>query len=166
MKTHIMKRHTRNVLLVVGGLALTTSLVMAGIHYADYRHDPGTRAEHIVQKLSEELELNPYQHEQLVALKDTLLSARQTVHGSRGELRGEMMELLEAPSLDRGAALALITRRAEALQQQAPELVNAVGDFHDSLSPEQRVELRKRIEERHALRQRLMEHRRWHSEEM
>jgi hypothetical protein len=44
--------------------------------------------------------------------------------------------------------------------------VNAVGDFHDSLSPEQRVELRKRIEERHALRQRLMEHRRWHSEQM
>ena len=104
-----MKTHTRNVLLVVGGLALTTSLVMAGMGYAGYGCDPEVRAEHIVQRLTDELELNPSQHQQLLALKETLLSTRQAIQGSQGGLRGEMRQLLAAPSLDRGAAVALIT---------------------------------------------------------
>jgi Spy/CpxP family protein refolding chaperone len=161
-----MKKHSRNVLLVVGGLALTTSVVMAGRHYAGYGCGPEARAEHIVQRVTEELELNPSQHQQLVALKDTLLATRQAVRGDRGELRGEMMQLLDAPHLDRDAAVALITSRAGAVQQHAPDVVNAVGDFHDSLSPEQRAELREHIEERHAFRKRFMGHRGWSGQEM
>ena len=157
-----MKTPTRNLLFVVGALALTTSVVVAGMQYAGYGCGPEARAEHIVQRLIEELELNPSQHQQLVALKEALLSTRQ---GSQGELRAEMIQLLTASSLDRGAAVALITSRAETVQQHAPSVVNAVGDFHDSLSPEQRAELRERIEERHAFRQRFMEHRRWHRQE-
>jgi Spy/CpxP family protein refolding chaperone len=166
MKTHKMKTHTRNVLLVVGGLALTTSVVVAGMKYAGYGCGPEARAEHIVERLTEELELNPSQHQQLVALKETLLATRQAIQGSRGDLRGEMRQLLAAPSLDRGAAVALITSRVETVQQHAPGVVNAVGDFHDSLSPEQRAELRERIEERHAFHRRFMQHRGWHSQEM
>ncbi|MGD8498865.1 MAG: hypothetical protein PVG82_08155 [Chromatiales bacterium] len=43
MTTHTMKTYTKDVLLVVGGLVLTTSLVMVTIDYADY---------YLVEKLS------------------------------------------------------------------------------------------------------------------
>lgn len=166
MKTHQMKKHTKVVLLVIGGLALTTSAVMAGMHYAGYGCGAEGRGEHVVQRLTEELELNPAQHQQLVALKDALLSAREAIRGGREEVRDEVMQLLSAPSLDRGAALALINSRAQAVQEEAPNLVNAVGDFYDGLSAEQRAELREHIEARHAFRQRILEHRGWHSKDL
>ena len=91
-----MKTPTRKVLLLVGGLALTTSAVMGGMRYTGYGCGPEARADHIVQRLTEELDLSPYQHQQLVVLKESLLSTRQAIQDSQGELRGQVIQLLAA----------------------------------------------------------------------
>ena len=54
--------------------------------------------------------------------------------------------MLESPQLDRQKVLTILESKTQLVNQFAPQIVNAFGDFYDSLNEEQRTELRVHID--------------------
>ena len=97
------------------------------------------RAGYVVAYIADELELDAVQTQALDVLKDQMLSARQTIKAK--SIREEATALLNAETFDRAQALELINAKTASVNEQAPDLVNAVGDFLDSLNSEQKNEM-------------------------
>lgn len=142
-----MKRLTKRVLWVAAALALTTSLVAAGTHHFRH-HGAEHHAKWMVDKVTRELDLDQAQRDRLVSLKDELLQVHASVREERKDVHDEILELLSQPQLDRARVLSMINERADAVREHAPQLVDAAGDFYDSLTAEQRKELREHALER------------------
>ncbi len=137
-----MKIYTKRVLLFVGGVIVTTSLVAGGQYF--YHYDPEHRAEWMVKKISKKLELSDFQKENLMILKEELIETNKEMRNGREGILG----MLQQPTIDRGKALAMIYERTDAVRERAPQIVEAIGNFYDSLTPEQREELREHVAER------------------
>lgn len=142
-----MKRLSKHVLWTLGALAVTTSLVVAGTHHFRH-HGPAHYAGWMVDKVTRELDLDQTQRDKLVVLKDELIKVHTSIRDDRKDVHAEVLELLTQPQLDRARILSMINERADALHEHAPQVVNAAGDFYDSLSAEQRDELRQRALDR------------------
>ncbi|MDZ7855660.1 Spy/CpxP family protein refolding chaperone [Sphaerotilus sp.] len=69
-------------------------------------------------------------------------------HGGRGGMgggmmpRAEMQALIKGDKFDRAGAQALIDQKANALRTASPDVITAMGDFYDSLNPEQQAKVR------------------------
>lgn len=68
-------------------------------------------------------------------------------HGGRGGMggmmpRAEMQALIKGDKFDRAGAQALVDQKANAMRSSAPEVITAMGDFYDSLKPEQQAKVR------------------------
>ncbi len=133
------------VLIVVALIALAGG----GLAWAKHRgYCRNGGAEWIQNRISSRLELNETQRERLSTLGGTLIGLRDQWLETRSQGQGELLELLETPSLDRERAASLLDTRHRAWQEQSQELVAAFADFSDSLSTEQRERLRGLIEKR------------------
>ncbi len=137
-----MKRSTK----IITTVALTVGLVggAAAIgkkHYGSHEK----RAEYVVSYITEELELDSTQSQALDVLKDQMMSARETMKTK--PMREEAMNLLNAETFDRAGALEMITAKTAAVNEQAPDMVNAFGDFFDSLNTEQKAEITELMKE-------------------
>ena len=132
-------RTKRTSSLIVAGLA-TGGIVLASTSALAWR-DGGNRAERMIERVSERLELDDNQLAALESLAIEMRETRELVRGDGGELRQSVRDLVTADTLDQGAALALIERRTSAVQTQAPALVAAAAVFLDGLSPEQKGDI-------------------------
>ena len=56
--------------------------------------------------------------------------------------RAEMQALIKGEKFDRAGAQALVDQKANALRTASPEVITAMGDFYDSLKPEQQAKVR------------------------
>lgn len=56
--------------------------------------------------------------------------------------RAEMQALIKGEKFDRAGAQALVDQKAGAMRAAAPDVITAMGDFYDSLKPEQQVKVR------------------------
>ena len=97
----------------------------------------GSRVEMIQQKVTDRLELNSVQQEKLAQVAEQAKQKRQL----RSEMRKQRPQLVKDGKFDRVAAQQLVDRRTAMMQQHAPQMIAAIGDFYDSLSPEQQSEL-------------------------
>lgn len=113
--------------------------------YSKFHYDSDYYADRIVKKISGKLELNDVQQVQLVKLRDTIMQARKEVHKSKAGLQSDIENLISQDTLDRQFVLDRINQRADVMRVKAPDIVNAMGDFYDSLNPEQLQKLRKHI---------------------
>ncbi len=140
-----MNKTGKRILLVIGGAAIATTLVAGGRHfYGDHNY----HADWMVHKVTEELELNEAQQLKLGHVRDVMLDARKQIHDSRKETRESILELLSQTEMDRQRVLALFNERTEAIRGRAPQVVDAIGDFYDSLDTAQREELREHVTEK------------------
>lgn len=125
---------------LLGGLA-----AWAGYERHDW-HSMGTE-EHaemrarMLDRVARQLELDAAQKARLGVLADALHRQRQAIVGAT-EPRAEMQSLVAGPVFDRARAGALIETKLAAVQRQAPQAVNALADFYDSLRPEQQAKVR------------------------
>jgi Spy/CpxP family protein refolding chaperone len=122
----------KRIVLGTGIIAATAAIAACGHYY--YSHDPASRAEHIVEHVSEDLALNPAQIDKLKALKTELLNIGQQWRSEHDKTRERALALIAQPTLDRTAVLTLITERTQAVTQHAPQVVAVFGDFYDSLA--------------------------------
>ncbi len=113
-----------------------------------HRQDPEDMAQYVVEKMTKLLTLNDAQSGKLNALKDQVLKTRSEVHATHDKTRAQALALLDQSSFDRTQALAMIASHAQLMNDKAPAVVNAFGDFFDSLTPEQQQILRKELAER------------------
>jgi periplasmic protein CpxP/Spy len=141
-----MNTPTRYVVTLLGavGIAMAVSACSHG-----YRHfQPGDYAVRHIEKLGKKLDLNEAQTAKLNAVTDTMRKGRETMRGKHDERRQAALALLDQPKLDRQRALDLVQQTTRDINDQAPEMIAALGDFYDSLTPAQQQKLREEAKER------------------
>lgn len=154
-----MKKSTKLITSILVGLGLIGSA--AAYHKPRWcSHGPGhwqseQRAEQIVERIRERLDLNEAQTADLNQLKDRLVALRKGFRQDREQQRAQLLELISAPELDQQQALDMIRQRISAMEQKAPELIAAIADFHASLNFEQKQKVKEFLENR-------FDHGRWH----
>lgn len=137
-------KKTRTLLLIAGtGLALTVTACAGKF----CQRDPQRQSAWLMEKATDELELDTSQQAKFKVFVDGLTDSRKVMRSQRKQSRETIMSLLEQPTLDRDKSLALVQGHIKTVQERAPKLVNSFADFFDSLSPEQRKELREELDE-------------------
>jgi Spy/CpxP family protein refolding chaperone len=146
-----MKRMTKFIVFGTGAVLLAGSIAACSHH-----RTPEKRAEWMTEKVSKELKLDDAQQARLKTLSDEMLSVRKQMRQEFGNDRNEVLSLLDQSKLDQAKLLGMVKEHTRTINEQAPKVVAALGDFYDSLSPEQQAEVRKFIQEH-----REHHHRRW-----
>lgn len=100
------------------------------------------------QGLAQGLELTAEQQVKFNALVQQMQARRQQMREQRQARRGEMLQLLDAATLDQQKARELVNQRTAAMQQNAEAMIEAIAGFTDSLTAEQKAQLRQNIETR------------------
>jgi Spy/CpxP family protein refolding chaperone len=134
---------TAVIILIVLGV-----VVISGIAYARYQgfcNGPEGRAEWLVKRISNKLELDESQKRQLEQLRDQALELRGEMRSERPRHMEQLLGLLDAPSFDRQAANRLLADKQAWLATVGPQLIDGFADFNDSLRDDQRSKLREMI---------------------
>lgn len=137
----------RSLFGLLGATALFGALGAWAAHSHGCWH--GDRAEmraHMVDIASRRLDLDAAQKARLDALATLVQAQRQALLADPAHPRAELQALISGASFDRGQAATLLQNKLGAVQQKSPELINAFGDFYDSLRPEQQAKLREALE--------------------
>ena len=133
----------------VGGLIVSGLLLMGAASGCGHRHaSPEQRADHIVEKIKDKLDLNEEQTSKLVIAKNEILRIRQEMKAQKTQTRTDIFEMLEQPKLDQNRILSMVKDKTQAVNEKAPEIVVAVAGFYDSLTPEQQKTLREKIKDK------------------
>ncbi len=140
-----MKRSNKVILT----FALTVGVIGGVAAYGKHHYgDPTKLAEHMVEHVSDELDLNATQARSLQTLADELLQLKSEMVGDRGVQRETLRKLIAAPSFDKGKALAMVNAKTAAIERNAPAVLAAMGNFLDGLTSEQRAEIAAHMEKR------------------
>lgn len=123
-----------------GGLA-----AWAGHTHGCWHGDPAQAKAHAVDFASRRLDLDEAQKGKLNTLADVLLAQRQALVADPANPRAELQKLIAGTAFDRTAAGALLQGKLSTVQLKSPEVINAFGDFYDSLRPEQQAKLREAL---------------------
>lgn len=108
-----------------------------------------TRAKaRIVEKVGDKLDLDAAQRAKLAVLADRLHEQRKALAGPGADPRAEVLALVSGPSFDRAKAQALVESKTQAVGAGSPLVIAALGDFYDSLKPEQQAMVREFMERR------------------
>lgn len=118
------------------------TLVACGHHHKN----PEERAEWMEEKIADKLDLNDMQKEKLAAVKSEMMKLRKEFKGDQDSNREQALAIVSQSTLDQDALLNMISTRTQAVSNNAPQIVAALGDFYDNLSPEQQVQVREHIE--------------------
>ncbi len=140
-----MKRSTKIITATVLTLGVVGGAAAIGKHKFG---SPEARIDHMMGYVSEELNLDSGQEQALEALKDEVLSARTLMKDQMTPMKDEINTLLSADSFDQAAALEMITGKTATINEVAPGLVMAFGNFLDGLDAEQKAEVVEFIEKR------------------
>jgi periplasmic protein CpxP/Spy len=101
-----------------------------------------------VQRIAGKLELTAVQKAKLDVLADELVASRKALRGDSAQPRDELMGLIAGEQFDRVKAQQLFEQKTRVVQGQGPKLIQAFGEFYDSLNPEQRKKVRERLDKR------------------
>jgi len=143
-----MKNRTRYIAAILGAVGI--AVAVAGCGHGYRHHEPGDYAVRHIEKLGKELNLNEAQTAKLNAVTETLRKGRETMRAKHDEKQKEVLALLDQPKLDRQRALGLVQQTTRDINDHAPEMIAAMGDFYDSLTPLQQQKLREEVKERMA----------------
>ncbi len=141
-----MKIATKWIIASVGSIALISTLAVAGPGSRD--RSPDAFAQRMIDRVTDKLELNEAQVTKLNGVKDAIKAARENMREKRKDKKGEMLALLDQPTLDQDKAMALLTERGDAMKAEAPKVIAAIAGFYDSLTPEQQQTLRETLKDR------------------
>jgi Spy/CpxP family protein refolding chaperone len=102
----------------------------------------------IVERVGRKLDLDEAQKDKLGVLADRLREQRLALAGPGRDPRGEIGSLVAGPTFDRAKAQALVESKTQAVGAGSPQVIAALGDFYDSLKPEQQAKVREFMERR------------------
>jgi len=105
--------------------------------------------ERMIDRASRELALDDAQKQRLGVLADKLREQRQALVGNTSDPRAELQALVTGTTFDRARAQALIEAKTNAVRTKSPEVITAMGDFYDSLRPDQQQKVREFMSRRH-----------------
>lgn len=109
--------------------------------------DPAEMDEHIermVKHLAVEIDATPEQQQKLAAIAKDAARDLAPLRGQAMETRRQAIELLSAPSIDRGAIEALRAGKIQQADAASQRIARALADAAEVLTPEQRKTLAQR----------------------
>jgi periplasmic protein CpxP/Spy len=101
-----------------------------------------------VTRISNKLELDAAQKQKLELLADEALAARKAMRASSGDPRQELGSIIAGDKFDRSKAQQWVGKNTDTLQQQSPKLIEAMGNFYDSLNADQQKQVRAMLDKR------------------
>ena len=110
------------------------------------------KIERVVKHVAIEIDATSEQQEKITALVTAVAKDLKPVHGQMRAAGRQIHELLLEPSIDRAALEKLRAERLAEVERISKNLVNAVADVAEVLSPEQRKVLDERIKEFRGMR--------------
>ena len=116
--------------------------------------DIATHQAAMLEHIGKALDLDAAQQTKLQALA-AQLHAQHDKLGNGSSMHDRMAALVAGNTFDRAGAQALVTEKINAIQANAPALINAAGDFYDSLRPDQQQKMRDLMAQHH---QQMMQH--------
>ena len=131
------------------GVAVSSAL-LGGLAYAQdggFRHDRPTaeqRAQHEARMLAhigKKLNLDAGQSAKLKTLAD-LFMAQHAPTAAGADPHAAMTALIAGNTFDRAGATQLMNQHVAKMQANGPALINATGDFYDSLNATQQQQVR------------------------
>ncbi len=114
---------------LVGSLAAYSQTVPA---------DPAVREARMLEHVGKRLNLNADQSAKLKALADLLHAQR----AAGGDLHQRAQALIAGNTFDRAGAQLLVNQKIGQIQTGSPAVINAVGNFFDSLDAAQQQQVR------------------------
>lgn len=123
------------------------------------QHSPADMQKHrdrMIERVTSQLSLDDAQKAKFATLLDTMHAKRAAMMGASaasgpaggkgpgmgGMPMAQMQELIKGERFDRARAQALVDEKANALRTASPDVIAAMGDFYDSLKPEQQTKVR------------------------
>ena len=165
-----MKTWIKRTLIAVAGATLVLGTLTAcgyqgrhheghhGGHRGEHRHG-GWSEERInemrgkaVDRVSRQLNLNAEQRQKLDVLANEMQASRRALQGEGPAPREALAAMLAGPTMDRQAATQFLDQKTQAVQSRSPQVINAMGDFFDSLTPDQQAQVRAFMERRRGWR--------------
>jgi len=143
----------KTVLAALGGaLAATLALglmAFGGGRLAHRMHDPAEVAAFVTDRVDDaldDLDATPAQRTQINAVKERMLGAAMSHRETRQETRDALVAEWKAEKPDAARLHALVDQRAAEMTAMAHQAVDAAVEVHDTLTPEQRAKVTKKIE--------------------
>lgn len=138
---------------LAGALIATTALALmafgGGGHFRHRMHDPAEVAAFVTDRVDDaldDLDATPAQRERINGVKDRLLAAAMSHRGTRQETREAFLAEWKAEKPDAARLHALVDQRAAEMTAMAHQAVDAAVEVHDTLTPEQRAKVTKKVE--------------------
>jgi len=137
---------TSKILIAV---ALSVGLVGGAAAYGKHKFgDSEKRRAHVISHISDELDLNDTQVTNLNILIDQMMTVKSQMRAELGDDIEGMNGMITAEQFDQSKALDMINTKADAIKQNAPGVVAAMGNFLDGLNAEQKAEIAEHIEKK------------------
>lgn len=151
-----MRPWIKRTLFGLFGAGLLATVFAAAAWGGHHRHGWGAMSDEdaarmkarVVERVGDRLELDATQKAKLEVLADRLHEQRKAVAGPAGQPATELRALIAGPAFDRAAAQAFVERKTQAVGAASPLVIAALGDFYDSLRPEQQAKVREFMERR------------------
>ena len=145
----------KKVISIIGSGIVALGLVAGCSHYST----PSEKMNHVVEEISDDLELQEPQLARLNNIKTHLLNLHKQHKAEKKQTHKELRALLDKPYLDQQAVLSHITAKTSFVNKEAPAVVALLAEFYDSLNDSQREEVREKMDK---LQKR---HHRWHGDD-
>ena len=132
------------------GVAVSTALLGSVAAYSQgsgFHHGPPSpeqiaqHEQHMLEHVGKKLNLDANQSAKLKALAD-LAIADHAPPAAGADPHAKMAALISGAKFDRAGAQALANEHVAKMQANAPGLINAFGDFYDSLNATQQQQVR------------------------
>jgi Spy/CpxP family protein refolding chaperone len=127
-------------------IALTATFALGATTIACGPRNPDARADWMVKKISNKLDLTDTQRPKLQAIADYFKAERKANREKHRDTFDFALAQVKADQLDRKAIQARINSRLDDMKQKSPRLVELVAEFHASLTPEQKAEAAEHME--------------------
>ena len=139
--------------IVVGLFTLLTIGAVLGTGYALKKRfcnmTPAERADRITAHVAKELDLTADQKTKLDAMKVEILDKITKLHADKAAMKAEALALVKSDRISESDVNALIEKREAKWRELKPVVVDMLVDFHNMLTPEQRIKLAEKMESFH-----------------
>jgi Spy/CpxP family protein refolding chaperone len=128
---------------LAGSLAAYSQGENAGFHHGPpSAADMASHQAAMLERVGKSLELDANQKVKLKALADQLHAQHDAFMKNGGDPHERMKALIAGNTFDRAGAQALVNEKVAQIQASSPAMINAAGDFYDSLNPTQQQKAR------------------------
>lgn len=135
---------------------ITAVMLIAGSSgsvYAFGKHggwgmSPDEKVEFVTYRVAKKLNLDSEQQQNFSQLAQSVTHLMIDARATRAERFSEIDTMLQDPSFNQARALELVQQKTQMLNEKAPLVISSLAIFLDSLSPDQKQELRSLLEQR------------------